>query len=43
MPFRALHHDDNGLRTVQIAYLTQLDLLHGELVFTMRLREDTPA
>lgn len=41
--FRAWHHDDNGLCTIQIAYLTQLDLLHDELAFTMRLQEDTCA
>lgn len=41
MHFGILHNGDNALGSFQFAYPTQLDLLHGELAFTMGLQEDT--
>lgn len=41
MHFGILHNGDNALGSFQFTYPTQLDLLHGELAFTMGLQEDT--
>lgn len=40
LQFGILHNDDNILCGFQIACPTQFDLLHGELAFTIHLRED---